>query len=286
MLAASDSILEKVLTSCNSEIDGIQAMDVFEYESKSKACELGSAELQKWYKDSDNEGMLWKVTERRKKKISLGLSLMLPADQFETMTAEQPSINQQLGKSENSTSNQPASKYEQYQSGKSPLISSEQKQQPIKTGMLRSGNEQPSPSQPQSLFAEQSEMQFKTENTPQHSISSQSLSTSNQSQQPLKNGYRLGHKQSPSSHTSSFVSNQNQQPIKRENSFYGKPIYEGEDIDCSEAIMVTALISTASTILLMSVIGILNYFYPEQFDHFWNQIVTAFDWINQYFNSS
>ena len=89
---------------------------------------------------------------------------------------------------------------------------------------------------------------------------------------------------SQSSLTSSYISKQKQQPIIGENTFYGKPINDGEDIDCSEAIMTTALISTAFTILFMSATAILYYFYPENFDQVWNQIVQILDGIKQYFN--
>ena len=282
MLAASDPKMKKILTSCKSEIDGFQEMDQIEFETKSKACELGSAELQKWYKDSDNEDMHWKVTERRKKKINLGLSYMIPAGQFETSRR-----NQQARKIENT------SDYEQSPSDKSLFINLEQKQQPLKTGVYRSGHKQSSPSQSKSFMSEQNQHPFKTGNRPENdqampSPSSSFSSSTNQKQQPIIGedsfyGMPIDNGESPSSQSSSFNSKQKQQPIIGENSFYGKPINDG-DIDCSEAILVTALISTASTILFMSAAAILHYFYPEQFDQFWNQIVMAWDGIKQYFN--
>ena len=309
MLAASDPTKEKILTSCKSEIDDIQEMDQTEYDTKSKACELGSAELQKWYKDSDNEDMHWKVTERRKKKINLGLSYMIPAGQFETSGRNQPAK-----KIENT------SDYEQSPSDKSPM-NSEQKQQPLKTGMYRSGNKQSSPSQSKSFMSEHNQHPFKTGNRPENdqamprpssSFSSstnqkqqpilgedsvyvmpidngESPSSTNQKQQPIIGedsvyGMPIDNGESPSSQTSSFSSKQRQQPIIGENSFYGKPINDEEGTDCTEAIVITALISTASTILFMSAAATLHYFYPEQFDQFWNQIVMAFDGIKQYFN--
>ena len=304
LLAASDPILEKVLRSCKSEIDGIQDMDETDYEAKSKACELGSAELQKWYKDSDNEDLLWKVTERRKKKINLGLSFMLPVGQF-----EEP--NQEPRKSENT------SRYEHSPSDKSPFQSlttgvyrpeheqsspsqsqsfiSNQKEHPLKT-WSKSSHEQSPSSQTSSVVSKQSQRPFKTGNRPENeqSMASQSSSfsfISAQEQQPIIGensfyGMPIANGESPSSHSSSFISKQKQQSIIGENSFYGKPINDGDDIDCSEAILITALISTASTILLMSATAILHFYYPEQFDQFWNQIVMAFDGIKQQFSKA
>ena len=274
------------------------------------------------------------MTERRKKKINLGLYFMLPAHQNGNLSSELPKQsltdtsepNQQPRKSENrspssfnnSEQNQQPLKTGKYRLGSNKSLTSlsssliaEQRQQPLKNG-FRSGYEESPSSQSQRTLSEKSLQTFKTGSRPETSsiISKQkehplkdgqtldqtekdpenkepmpSQSTgfiSKQKQNPLQNVDRPKYEQSPSS----FTSKQKQQPTKGENNSCNKPSTE-DDIDCTEAILATAFISTASTILLTSVVAILtNYFYPEQIDQFGNQMVMALDGMKQIFSNA
>ena len=42
-----------------------------EYELKKKRTEMNSAQLGKWYNDTDDKDLLWRVVERRKKNFVL-----------------------------------------------------------------------------------------------------------------------------------------------------------------------------------------------------------------------